>query len=82
MGEGALSASSDAKLFFDNVVRSLVFLQRWFQIGNLGSPLPLIGAVGFARDHASDKFCLPNSDRWADGEDSLDLGADPALPAV
>ena len=66
MGEGALSASSVAKLFFDNVV-------RFFGVpGEISSRYPrftayfLVGAVGFAGDQTSDEFCLPSSDRWAD----------------
>ena len=71
------------KLFFDN------------QVGFFGIPgeivlsrdpdihcFLLVKAVGFSGDHASDDICLPSSDRWAEREDSQDLGAHPALPTV
>ena len=62
MGEGALGASSVAKLFFDNIV-------RFFGIPGeviLNSDPSLtasfwVGAVGFAEHQASDEFCLPSS---------------------
>ena len=42
----------------------------------------MLGAVGFAGDQAGDEFCLPSSDRWADREDSQDLGVDPTLSTI
>ena len=48
----------------------------------LGSQPPLVGIVGFVGDQAADESCLPSLDRWADQEDSQDLGANPALPSI
>ena len=42
----------------------------------------LAGSDGLAGDKASDKLCLPTSDRQADEEDSQDLGADPTQPTI
>ena len=35
--------------------------------------------MGFAEDQASNEFYLPSSDRWADVEDSQDIGTDPGV---
>ena len=81
--ERALSAALVAKLFFDNVVR---FFGVPGEVISDRDPsfccFLLVGAVGFAGDQASNEFYLPSSDRWADREDSQDLGADFTLSIV
>ena len=42
----------------------------------------MIAAVGIARDQTFDEFCIPSSDKYADREDSQDLGADSVLPSI
>ena len=79
VGEGALSASSVAKLFFDNIAK---FFGIPAEVISDKDPrftaFFLVESMVSAEYQASDEFFLPSLDQWADG-DSQDLGADPEL---
>ena len=82
VGEGDQSASSVTKLFFDNVLRFFGIPAEVILYGTLGLLLHFGRSCGSCWGQACDEFFLPSSDRWGDREDSRDLGADPALPAI